>query len=139
VGQYRERKIHQIDPETGAILRTIESNRFVTGVTWVEGSCGTGPGRVTRAIFGESIPRRGRCWRRSICRPGSTCRGSSPMVAIGSSVEGERAGRSEPCDGHGEAPRSAVSAALPIPAGARTGVARIVTARPRSSCPGRSA
>jgi glutamine cyclotransferase len=37
VGQYRSRKIHQIDPETGAILRTIESNRFVTGVTWVEG------------------------------------------------------------------------------------------------------
>ncbi|HMH05129.1 MAG TPA: hypothetical protein VK579_00465, partial [Terriglobales bacterium] len=37
VGQYRNRKIHQIDPETGAILRTIESNRFVTGVTWVEG------------------------------------------------------------------------------------------------------
>jgi hypothetical protein len=28
---------HQIDPETGAILRTIESNRFVTGVTWVDG------------------------------------------------------------------------------------------------------
>jgi glutamine cyclotransferase len=37
VGQYRERKIHQVDPETGAVLRTIESNRFVTGVTWVEG------------------------------------------------------------------------------------------------------
>ena len=37
VGQYRERKIHQIDPETGAMLRTIESNRFVTGVTWVDG------------------------------------------------------------------------------------------------------
>jgi glutamine cyclotransferase len=37
VGQYRERKIHQIDPETGATLRTIESNRFVTGVTWVDG------------------------------------------------------------------------------------------------------
>ena len=35
--QYRERKIHQVDPETGAILRTIESNRFVTGVTWVDG------------------------------------------------------------------------------------------------------
>src|SRR5262249_31259426 len=29
--------IHQIDPESGAILRTIESNRFVTGVTWVDG------------------------------------------------------------------------------------------------------
>ena len=37
VGQYRDRKIHQIDPETGAILRTIESNRFVTGVTWIDG------------------------------------------------------------------------------------------------------
>lgn len=37
VGQYRERKIHQIDPDTGAIRRTIDSNRFVTGVTWVEG------------------------------------------------------------------------------------------------------
>lgn len=37
VGEYRARKIHQIDPLTGAILRTIESNRFVTGVTWVNG------------------------------------------------------------------------------------------------------
>ncbi|WP_430391799.1 DUF5074 domain-containing protein [Dyella sp. 20L07] len=37
VGQYRDRKIHQINPETGAILRTIQSNRFVTGVTWVDG------------------------------------------------------------------------------------------------------
>ena len=24
----------QIDPETGAVLRTVESDRFVTGVTW---------------------------------------------------------------------------------------------------------
>ena len=37
VGQYRDRKIHQINPDTGAILRTIESSRFVTGVTWVDG------------------------------------------------------------------------------------------------------
>lgn len=37
VGAYRDRKIHQIDPETGKTLRTIESNRFVTGVTWVDG------------------------------------------------------------------------------------------------------
>jgi glutamine cyclotransferase len=37
VGQYRDRKIHQIDPDTGAILRTITSDRFVTGVTWVDG------------------------------------------------------------------------------------------------------
>jgi glutamine cyclotransferase len=37
VGQYRDRKIRQIDPATGAVKRTIESNRFVTGVTWVDG------------------------------------------------------------------------------------------------------
>ena len=37
VGQYRDRKILQVDPHTGAVLRTIESNRFVTGVTWVDG------------------------------------------------------------------------------------------------------
>lgn len=37
VGQHRGRKIHQIDPATGAILRSIESDRFVTGVTWVDG------------------------------------------------------------------------------------------------------
>src|SRR6185312_10630733 len=37
VGEYRARKIHQVDPVTGAILRTIDSDRFVTGVTWVDG------------------------------------------------------------------------------------------------------
>ncbi|HVE53973.1 MAG TPA: hypothetical protein VNB23_11385 [Ramlibacter sp.] len=37
VGDYRGRKIHQVDPATGAVRRTIESNRFVTGVTWVDG------------------------------------------------------------------------------------------------------
>ena len=37
VGQYRSRQIHEVDPETGAIRRTIESNRVVTGVTWVDG------------------------------------------------------------------------------------------------------
>lgn len=37
VGQYRGRQIHQIDPETGVILRTTECNRVVTGVTWVGG------------------------------------------------------------------------------------------------------
>ena len=37
VGQYRNRKIYEIDPATGALKRTIDSNRFVTGVTWVDG------------------------------------------------------------------------------------------------------
>jgi glutamine cyclotransferase len=37
VGHYRERKIYCIAPESGEILRTIESDRFVTGVSWVDG------------------------------------------------------------------------------------------------------
>lgn len=37
VGQHKERRIHQLDPETGEILRTIETSRFVTGVTWSNG------------------------------------------------------------------------------------------------------
>lgn len=37
VGEYRARKIHQIDAKTGAVLRTIESDRFVTGVSWTNG------------------------------------------------------------------------------------------------------
>ena len=36
VGEYQARKIRQIDPETGAVLRVIESDRFVTGVCWVD-------------------------------------------------------------------------------------------------------
>ncbi|WP_275099422.1 PQQ-binding-like beta-propeller repeat protein [Sedimenticola hydrogenitrophicus] len=38
VGQYQNRKIHQIDPQTGALISNIESNRFVTGVTWLDGN-----------------------------------------------------------------------------------------------------
>src|SRR5260370_4453331 len=37
MGQYRKGKIYQIERQSVAILRTIESNRFVTGVTWIEG------------------------------------------------------------------------------------------------------
>jgi glutamine cyclotransferase len=37
VGRYPDRKIHQVDSRTGAILRTIETTRFVTGVTWIDG------------------------------------------------------------------------------------------------------
>lgn len=36
LGQYRSRKICQIDPATGEVLRTVESDRFVTGVTWLD-------------------------------------------------------------------------------------------------------
>jgi outer membrane protein assembly factor BamB len=37
VGQYSARVVHEIDPRNGRVLRTVRSDRFVTGVTWAEG------------------------------------------------------------------------------------------------------
>ncbi len=37
VGQHRGRRICQVDPDSGAVLRIIESDRFVTGVSWAGG------------------------------------------------------------------------------------------------------
>lgn len=37
VGEYRAKRIHQVDPATGEVLRSIEATRFVTGVTWSDG------------------------------------------------------------------------------------------------------
>lgn len=37
VAHYAERKIIQLDPATGKVLRTLASTRFVTGVTFVDG------------------------------------------------------------------------------------------------------
>ncbi len=59
VGQYRARKIHQIDPETGTILRTIESNRFVTGVTWVDGALWHGVWEGEESALRRLDPRTG--------------------------------------------------------------------------------
>ncbi len=36
VGHYSEKKIRRINPETGKILATLHSNRFVTGISWIE-------------------------------------------------------------------------------------------------------
>jgi hypothetical protein len=35
VEQHRNPKMHQVDPEREKILRIVEPNRFVTGVTYV--------------------------------------------------------------------------------------------------------
>lgn len=37
VGAYREAKIHQVDAKTGEIVKTLASDRFVTGVSCVDG------------------------------------------------------------------------------------------------------
>jgi glutamine cyclotransferase len=60
VGQYRDRKIHQIDPATGAILRTVNCNRFVTGVTWVDGDLWYGTWEADESELRRVDPRTGK-------------------------------------------------------------------------------
>ncbi len=70
VGQYRERKIYQIDPQTGAILRTIESNRFVTGVTWIDGELWHGTREGDDSELRRVDPRTGEVLERLAMPPG---------------------------------------------------------------------
>src|SRR5688500_4167366 len=70
VGVYRERKIHQVDPETGAVLRTIESNRFVTGVTWVDGELWHGTWEGDEGDLRRVDPRTGEVLERLEMPPG---------------------------------------------------------------------
>ena len=93
MGQYRERKIHQIDPETGMILRTIACTRFVTGVTWVDGELWHGTSEGDESDLRRIDPRTERSWSDSICRQAWRCRGSNPITAAGSSAAAGGAGR----------------------------------------------
>ena len=69
-GQYRSRKIHQIDPATGAIQRTIESNRFVTGVTWVDGELWHGTWEADESELRRVDPNSGEALMRLEMPPG---------------------------------------------------------------------
>lgn len=75
VGQYRGRKIHQVDPETGAVLRTIESDRFVTGVTWVDGELWHGTWEGDESDLRRVEPRTGRVLERLEMPPGASVSG----------------------------------------------------------------
>jgi glutamine cyclotransferase len=70
VGQYRDRKIHQIDPATGAIRRTIESKRFVTGVTWVDGELWHGTWEGDESDLRRIDPQSGKVLERLDMPPG---------------------------------------------------------------------
>jgi glutamine cyclotransferase len=71
VGQHRGRKIHQIDPQTGAILRTIESNRVVTGVTWIDGELWHGTWEGDESELRRVDPRTGEVLERLEMLPGT--------------------------------------------------------------------
>jgi glutamine cyclotransferase len=70
VGQHRNRKIHQVDPMTGAILRTIESNRFVTGVTWAGDELWHGTWEADKSELRRIDPHSGEVLRQIDMPPG---------------------------------------------------------------------
>src|SRR5262245_45682538 len=75
VGQYRDRKIYQIDPQTGAILHTIESNRFVTGITWVDGDLWHGTWEGSQSDVRRVNPRTGEVLETLVMPPGMSVSG----------------------------------------------------------------
>jgi outer membrane protein assembly factor BamB len=99
VGEYRARKIHQIDPQTGVVLRSIESNRFVTGVTWVDGELWHGTWEGDESDVYASIRRPAKRWNASTCRPTSACPASSPTAPISSSAAAATAARCAQSEG----------------------------------------
>ena len=96
VGQYRARKIHQINPDTGAILRTIESNRFVTGVTWVDGDLWHGTWEEDQSELRRIDPITGKVLEAVEMPPGVGVSGLESDGASGFSVAVATAARSGP-------------------------------------------
>lgn len=83
VGEYRARKIHQIDAETGSILRTIESDRFVTGVSWVDGELWHATLEAEQSDLGRLDPETGEVLERLYMPSGL---GVSGLEAAGAGV-----------------------------------------------------
>ena len=75
VGRYRERSIYEIDPATGAILRTLHSNRFVTGVTWVDGELWHGTWEDDESELRRIDPRSAEVVESLVLPPGATVSG----------------------------------------------------------------
>lgn len=71
VGEYRASTVHQVDPESGAIVRSIVSDRFVTGVTWVQGELWHGTMQDDASELRELDPQSGAV-RRRIALPQGT-------------------------------------------------------------------
>jgi len=75
VGDYKGRKIHQVDPATGAILRTIESNRFVTGVSWVDDELWHATWEDEQSELRRIDPKSGEVYEQLMMPPGVTISG----------------------------------------------------------------
>ena len=107
--------IYQIDPQTGAILRTIESNRFVTGVTWVDGELWHATWEGNESDLRRVDPRTGEVLERLDMPPGI---GVSGLESDGSDqffCGGERSGKVRAVRRPGASPRRASAPTLRNP------------------------
>ena len=64
IGEYNSAQIHQVDPETGEIVRTLKAECFVTGVTWVQGELWHGASDGHSSELHEIDPESGALRRR---------------------------------------------------------------------------
>jgi hypothetical protein len=60
VGEWKESKIHKVDAKTGAVVKTLASDRFVTGVSCVDGALwhgvsDDGKSAELRRVDGEGV------------------------------------------------------------------------------------
>jgi glutamine cyclotransferase len=81
VGQHRNKKILQLDPETGNILRAIECKRMVTGVTWVDGELWHGTWEEEQSDIRRIDPKTGEVLERLDMPPG--------LIVSGLEADGE--------------------------------------------------
>ena len=100
----------KIDPDTGAILRTIESNRFVTGVTWVDDELWHGTWEGDDADIRQVDPETGEVLTRLTMPEGTGVSGLDRTRATSSTPAVARAAGSAPCESHA-AGRALVAAA----------------------------
>jgi outer membrane protein assembly factor BamB len=76
VGQYRAAKIHKLDAQTGELLKTLSSDRFVTGVSCVDGA-------LWHAVSGD-----GECELRRLAPDGTVAEAWVAAVPAISGMEG---------------------------------------------------
>jgi glutamine cyclotransferase len=60
VGQFKGRAIHQIDASTGKVLKTLRTDRFVTGVSFIDGDLWHGTWEEEKAELRRVDPASGR-------------------------------------------------------------------------------
>jgi hypothetical protein len=83
----------QVDPHTGAILRTLESNRFVTGVTWIDGALWHGTWEGEESEVRRVDPRTGEVLERLEMPPGVGVSGLESDGGAQFSCGGGRSGK----------------------------------------------